>query len=252
MLTLNDVTFHMLWNSTLLMLWQALLLKCTSCEVTEMRSIGRYPGTWQTVQLDRGQNKLTVRHTFARVVTVVLGNNKPMQWSGAEKQSNYGINSWVQSIMWESLREVLGEDCWVRYYFQRNRRNLAWPYRWSASSFCTCRVGRFIVDQGLWWFGSVMKYAHKELSDLGCRQPSSSDFCNFCFVVYFMFFWNELTHSCSLSLPASPYTSPVSTVILGPGLPQFLQYLSLHMWQMAARYCIRSPDAKFKHLIPVP
>ena len=160
----------MLWNTTLLMLRQALMLKCTSCEVIEMHSISWYPGTWQTVQLEWGQNKLTVWHTIASAVTVVLGNDIQMWWSGAEKLSNYGVNSWVQSIMGESLKEVLGEDCWVHYYLQRNRSNLTWPYRWSAFSFCACKVGGFIVDQGLLWFWSLMKSALKELSDWGCVQ----------------------------------------------------------------------------------
>ena len=46
-----------------------------------------------------------------------------------------------------------------------NRRNLTLPYRWSAPSFSTCKVGRVIVDQELWWCWSVMKSTLKELSD---------------------------------------------------------------------------------------
>ena len=37
----------------------------------------------------------------------------------------------VQSIMWEWLTEVLGEDCWVHYYVQRNSRYRAsWGNDW--------------------------------------------------------------------------------------------------------------------------
>jgi len=79
---------------------------------------------------------------------------------------------------------------------------------------------------GQWW--SV----HLRNSQTGAvdNHPPSDGVILFCFMFYV--FCNELTQSCSLSLSHSLTLcpSPLSTVILWPDLPQFLQYLSLHIW----------------------
>lgn len=45
---------------------QTLCFNCKCREVTEMRRICRWPGTWKTVHLHRGQNKQTVWHIFCK------------------------------------------------------------------------------------------------------------------------------------------------------------------------------------------